>query len=329
MGMIFVNRDRRSLGQFTEQEISNGLNSGQLLPDDLAWQEGMETWQPLSSFTNIPPPGVITVNLGGPVPAKDVIDRRQKPGKIRFDECFGKAWECFAANWGVCVIATLIFFGISIIAQMPMQFAQAMFGHFTKESAGTQVGMMIAAGVVFFFFWALASGISSILSAGFMYFFVGTLRTGKANLDNLFSGFKGTVWVQILLAMATWCVAVIVIAVVFVIPGVFLTATTKSEMPAILSAALVIIPVIYLSVSLGFVFPLIVDRKIGFWDAIVTCLKTVHRQWFPAFGLLILVALLTLVGMLFCCVGALATMPFAYLIWCQGYRQLFGDPSPN
>ena len=51
MATIFVNRDRQSLGQFTEQEISNGLQSGQFFPADLAWKDGMETWQPLSSFS--------------------------------------------------------------------------------------------------------------------------------------------------------------------------------------------------------------------------------------------------------------------------------------
>jgi uncharacterized membrane protein len=40
---------------------------------------------------------------------------------------------------------------------------------------------------------------------------------------------------------------------------------------------------------------------------------------------LVLVALIGAVGMLACCVGMLASMPLAYLIWGQGYRQLFGD----
>ncbi|MDX2081179.1 MAG: YIP1 family protein [Terrimicrobiaceae bacterium] len=54
MGMIFINRNRQSLGQFTEQEVADGLQSGRFLPDDLAWQEPMESWQPLSTFNNLP-----------------------------------------------------------------------------------------------------------------------------------------------------------------------------------------------------------------------------------------------------------------------------------
>lgn len=55
MGMIHINRNRQSLGQFSEQDVADGLQSGQFLPDDLAWQEPMESWQPLSSFAGLPP----------------------------------------------------------------------------------------------------------------------------------------------------------------------------------------------------------------------------------------------------------------------------------
>lgn len=330
MRMIFVNRDRRSLGQFTEQEVSNGLNSGQFLPDDLAWQEGMETWQPLSTFTHLPPPGLVTVSVGIPAVHKEENSSYiQKTGKILFDECFNKAWECFAANWGICVLATLVFFALSFVVQMPMQFAQVVLERFLKHGEAAQPLMFVAIGVVFFFFWAVASCISSIISAGFMYFFISALRTGKADLSNLFAGFKGAVWVQLLLAVAVWFVAVIVLAAVFVGPGVLLTIAMKSEVPVIASMVVAAIPFIYLSPSVGFVFPLILDRKTGFWEGIVTCLKTVHRQWLAAFGLIILVGLIVLAGMFFCCVGALVSIPFAYLIWSQGYRQLFGDSSAN
>lgn len=58
MGMIHINRNRQSLGQFSEQDVADGLLSGRFLPDDLAWQEPMESWQPLASFKNLPPASV-------------------------------------------------------------------------------------------------------------------------------------------------------------------------------------------------------------------------------------------------------------------------------
>lgn len=54
--MIHINRNRENLGKFTDQEVSDGLKSGRFLPTDLAWQEPMPSWQPLSSFTDLPEP---------------------------------------------------------------------------------------------------------------------------------------------------------------------------------------------------------------------------------------------------------------------------------
>ena len=326
MATIFVNRDRQSLGQFTEQEISNGLQSGQFFPTDLAWKDGMETWQPLSSFAGLPPPGAVIPAVHTARPALESTPADfQTPGEIRFDECLNKAWECFKVNWGLCVVATLILFAISGVVQIPMQIAQSVLGRFTAHGSHAQVGMMIGAGVVFLFFYVLATGVSSILSAGFMVFFIETMRTGKAKIDNVFAGFRGSAWVQILLAMLVYFVAVFVMALVVVVPGAFLAASMKSPVPAIVSGVILLVPLLYLSVGIAFVFPLIVDKQIGFWEAIVTSLKTVHRQWLRAFGLMVLVGLVAAVGVFVCCVGMLASMPLAYLIWGQGYRQLFGD----
>ncbi len=326
MAMIFVNRDRQSLGQFTEQDISNGLADGRFLPEDLAWKEGMEAWQPLSAFTDLPPAGATPAAVPPLVRTFDYAAANVlQPGRIRFDECLSKAWECFLQNWGICVLTTLAFFAITIVVQIPMQFAQTMLERFSGAGSSGQVWIMVGMGVVFLFFYLLATGISSILSAGFMYFFIQALRTNKANIDHLFAGFTKSNWIQILLAVLVWVLAVILMVVVFLTPAVILTAMMKSEMPVIVAVVLVCIPVIYFSVGIGFVFPLIVDRQIGFWEAIRTSLKTVHRQWFQAFGLMILVGLVAMVGLLACCVGMLATIPLAYLIWCQGYRQLFGD----
>lgn len=52
--MIHINRDRKTLGKFNEQEVADGLKSGKFLPTDLAWRDPMPTWEPLSTFTDLP-----------------------------------------------------------------------------------------------------------------------------------------------------------------------------------------------------------------------------------------------------------------------------------
>lgn len=326
MGMIFVNRGSRSLGQFSEQEVANGLGSGQFLPDDLGWTEGMEAWQALSTFTNLPLPGALPVITGAPPPLEErPAAGFQEPGDIRFNECLGKAWECFKRNWGIGIVATLIFFAISGAVQMPMQFAQPLLQHFIKQGSAPALWVIICGGALFLLFWIVSIAISSILPAGFMVFFIETLRTGTGKLEHLFVGFRDRNWVQLLLAMLVWIAACILAAAVLLAPGIYLSITMKSEVPALVAGGLLLIPFLYFSVGIGFVFPLIVDRKIGFWEAMVTCFKTVHRQWWQVGMLLFLIGLVMVAGVLICCVGLLPAMPLAYLIYGQGYRQLFGD----
>lgn len=324
MGMIFVNRDRESLGQFTEQEASNALNSGKLLPGDLAWQEGMDSWQPLSTFENLPPPGAAPVETGVPERFKNLDPNRMKPGKIRFDECLTKGWECFAKNWGVCVVSTLVFFVLSVLIQLPAQLSQVLLEKFTGPKGADPLLLIGSVGVLLFFA-VISMAASYILWPGYLYFFVSALRT-KANMDDLFAGFRSSNWIQLLLAGLVQIIAIFVLLAVFIAPAVFVTSTTQSEVPLMVAAALCAIIAIYLCIGFQFVFPLIIDRRIGFWEATTTAMKTIHSNWFSAFGLMILVGLVGMSGIILCCVGILATAPLAYLIWGQGYRQLFGDP---
>ncbi|MBV9491695.1 MAG: YIP1 family protein [Verrucomicrobia bacterium] len=55
---IWINRAGQNLGTFTLEEVQRGLDQGQFVPSDLAWQEGMASWKPLADFPGLrlPPP---------------------------------------------------------------------------------------------------------------------------------------------------------------------------------------------------------------------------------------------------------------------------------
>jgi hypothetical protein len=52
--MIHVVHNNDQSGPYPEDEIRQKLTSGDFLPTDLAWKEGMEKWEPLSSFFDVP-----------------------------------------------------------------------------------------------------------------------------------------------------------------------------------------------------------------------------------------------------------------------------------
>jgi hypothetical protein len=71
MNKIHIARNRQALGQYSPEEVAEGLASGEFLPTDLAWREPMETWKPLSEFRDLP---TATRSLAPPVLPQDSAD---------------------------------------------------------------------------------------------------------------------------------------------------------------------------------------------------------------------------------------------------------------
>jgi hypothetical protein len=58
MALIHVARDGTKLGEFTPEQVRDGIGTGQFLATDLGWQSGMTEWRPLSELigaTSAPP----------------------------------------------------------------------------------------------------------------------------------------------------------------------------------------------------------------------------------------------------------------------------------
>ena len=54
---IHVARDGAKLGEFSLEQIREGLGTGQFRPTDLGWQSGLADWRPLSEFVAEKPAG--------------------------------------------------------------------------------------------------------------------------------------------------------------------------------------------------------------------------------------------------------------------------------
>src|SRR5262249_52963419 len=90
---IWINRAGQNLGTFTQEEVQRGLTQGQFVVTDLGWQEGMETWKPLSEFPSLqmPPPKDVPP---APMPAPPMVSSVQESALSRIDEIEdGPAWE--------------------------------------------------------------------------------------------------------------------------------------------------------------------------------------------------------------------------------------------
>jgi hypothetical protein len=94
---IWINRAGQNVGTFTLEEVQEGLNEGRFVPTDLAWQEGMETWKPLSEFPGVrlPPPEepAIAGDSVGPLGPDSPPPLSAQPITVQREVGDGPPWE--------------------------------------------------------------------------------------------------------------------------------------------------------------------------------------------------------------------------------------------
>ncbi|MGL4315265.1 MAG: hypothetical protein ACRCTL_01420 [Pseudomonas sp.] len=91
---------------------------------------------------------------------------------------------------------------------------------------------------------------------------------------------------------------------------------------------LFIIPGIYLSIALLLTIPLVVERKLPAWQAIVTSCRAINQHWFKVFFLYLLLGIIVSLSMIPFGLGLIWTFPM--FIVAQGvlYRTIFGVLPP-
>lgn len=103
------------------------------------------------------------------------------------------------------------------------------------------------------------------------------------------------------------------------------------EMAAIVVTATVVI--FLLSVFFGtffmFGYPLIVDRRMGGWDAVKLSARASRANFRGAAQLMATTTVLSIVASLFCYVGGLMVTPITLAAWAIAYRNVFPELAPD
>lgn len=89
-----------------------------------------------------------------------------------------------------------------------------------------------------------------------------------------------------------------------------------------------ILPGIYLGVAWKLTLPLIIDKRLGFWDAMEVSRKVLTRCWWSCFLFLIVCALINFCGVLLLGFGLFFTAPLTMLALAFLYEDLFGSAKP-
>jgi uncharacterized membrane protein len=72
--------------------------------------------------------------------------------------------------------------------------------------------------------------------------------------------------------------------------------------------------------------PLVIDRRMNFWDAMELSRKMVCKHWFIVFAFLIVYGLVVVAGLIACCIGILVTIPIGLGAWMYAYETIFSRP---
>ena len=170
--------------------------------------------------------------------------------------------------------------------------------------------------------------------AGLYYYYLGKMRGQTRQLPDIFVGLSrmtgpliignlalaGIIFAIVLAMLALWAVALVAAHGINLIEG---PAIVLLLVPL---SVLSIIPIAYLSITLSFMFPLIIDKNLGWRDAMTVSRRVLHAQFWRYFGLTLLLAMLSFAGLLLCYVGAIFVAPLQVAATAQAYEDLCNPP---
>ena len=96
-----------------------------------------------------------------------------------------------------------------------------------------------------------------------------------------------------------------------------------------LGFVLLIIPGIYLAIAYTFALPLVLDKKMNFWDAMEFSRKLISKNWFSFFGFILVLALINFAGIMLLGVGLLVTIPLSVGAIAAAYADIVGLPTSS
>jgi uncharacterized membrane protein len=106
-------------------------------------------------------------------------------------------------------------------------------------------------------------------------------------------------------------------------PRLFLLYIVTTLM-TIIGFVLLILPGIYLAIAYTMAMPLLIEKKMGIWEALETSRKALGKRWFTVFALFILMGILVAVSALPLGIGLIWTIPFSMLVMGVMYKTIFG-----
>jgi uncharacterized membrane protein len=298
MNYKIIGADKQEYGPVGIDELREWIVQRRVDGNTLIKTEGTEEWKTLSSFPELAvflAAQRVPQTASGQVPPTDrMVQALEGNSDIDFGSCMSRAWTLLQENMVTLVIASLFFCIIIGISGGLGALLGELVGSGLKASP---VGIQFTTYMVQTLLSFLVTG---ACLGGYQYLILRMVRNESNGLSDLWAGFT--------LGYAQLTLGYIVSNILTTIGLIFC-----------------FLPGIFLAICWTYSFILILDRKLGFWEAMELSRKVVMKRWWSVFALVLLTGFITIAGLLLCCVGILITLPFAYSTLIYAYEDIFGS----
>ena len=214
--------------------------------------------------------------------------------------CISRGWLLLKNNfWPLVGVTFLVTIAMGVLNQVLGLITGPVINQMVLNHKVTASGLMIVVLV------SIASApIYVVFMAGLFQYYLKLIRGEPATVGDAFSGFGPATGQLILLGLV-------------------------QNVLVWIGCLLCIVPGIYLVTAWYFAVPLAIDRKLGFWEALETSRKRVNKHWFLVFAFLLVNGLVSVSGILGCCVGIFVTLPIGLGAMLYAYETAFSAAAPQ
>ena len=295
-----IGADKKEYGPVTAEQLRQWIIEGRVNGQTSVWSEVLGEWKPLAAYPEFEdilrpaPSGASTFAAGGNAvaPTEVVLGRDYA---LDIGNCITRSWALVKQHfWPVVGITFVVILVIGVVNQLlGLLSGPAIRGMiFDKRITVGAVSVVLLTSV-------LGTPVYVLLVAWLFKYYLKLIRGQFAGIADAFSGFGSASGQLVLLGLTS---------------GVLST----------LGYFLCLLPGIYLTVSWMFAVPLVIDRGMGFWNAMEFSRKVVCRHWFLLFALQLVSGLLASCGVIACCIGVFVTIPIGFVTLMYAYEDLFG-----
>lgn len=317
-----IGGDGQEYGPVSTEQMQAWMSAGRADRNTRARRDGETEWKTLGDFSEFSgstqPPPVYTGTGEAAGSSKEPIKVDSKAysaeliaraDKLDVFEVLRAAFDLWTKNFWPLVGVTAVVYLVIIVGNM-------------IPFIGSLVGFVL----------------NGVFLGGLFYYYIGKLRGEPREFGDGFAGFKRStaqlIVNGIVSSLITGLLLLPILVPVFI--GIGITAsqhgggTPSPSTLAILVGVsfLCLLPVIYISICWQFSHALIIDRNMGFWDALMITRRVVTKQWWRVFFICILASIVAMLGIIGLGIGLLLTLPIAFAAITIVYERLF-NPAPR